>query len=198
MKLSITLPADLVAEVRDAAADSGLGVSGVIAAALRQVLAAAQPGTPRRALALDAEDNQAWAEDALALTAAPGRSSSGRHRSRRAAARAATGRHPFIAFPTRAAMSCAARTPRWSSRANECDGPARHRRADDQLLAFCRRSPAYLVAVTGSESGLDRDGFVKCDQPATLPVAVLGRRRGRLAPGVVEQLEVALRFVLEL
>ncbi len=59
-------------------------------------------------------------------------------------------------------------------------------------------APPYLVPVTGRESGLDRDGFAKCDQPATLPVAVLGPRRGRLAPGVLEQLDLALRFVLEL
>lgn len=59
-------------------------------------------------------------------------------------------------------------------------------------------SPAYLVAVTGRESGLDRDGFVKCDQPATLPVTVLGERRGRLAPDAVERLDAALRFVLQL
>lgn len=59
-------------------------------------------------------------------------------------------------------------------------------------------APPYLVAVTGRESGLDRDGFVKCDQPATLPVAVLGPRRGRLAPAVVERLDIALRFVLDL
>ena len=69
VKLSITLPEDLVTEVRDAAADSGLGVSGVIAAALRQALAAAQQERLDRALELDAEDNRAWAEDALALTA---------------------------------------------------------------------------------------------------------------------------------
>lgn len=69
VKLSITLPEDLVTEVRDAAADSGLGVSGVIAAALRQALASARQERLDRALALDEEDNRAWAEGALALTA---------------------------------------------------------------------------------------------------------------------------------
>jgi mRNA-degrading endonuclease toxin of MazEF toxin-antitoxin module len=58
--------------------------------------------------------------------------------------------------------------------------------------------PPYLVAVTGRESGLDRDGFVKADQPATLPVAALGPRAGRLAPAVIDRLDAALRFVLEL
>lgn len=69
VKLSITLPEDLVAEIRAAAADSRLGVSGVIAAAVRQALAVAEQDRLDRALELDAEDNRAWAEDALALTA---------------------------------------------------------------------------------------------------------------------------------
>lgn len=56
----------------------------------------------------------------------------------------------------------------------------------------------YLVAATRRESGLDRDGYVKCDQPATLPVAILGPRAGRLAPAAIERLDVALRFVLDL
>ena len=33
----------------------------------------------------------------------------------------------------------------------------------------------YHVAVPARESGLPRDGFVKCDQPVTLPVALLVR-----------------------
>ena len=59
-------------------------------------------------------------------------------------------------------------------------------------------TPPYLVAVARRESGLDRDGFAKCDQPATLPVVLLGPRRGRLAPGAIERLDAALRFVLGL
>lgn len=58
--------------------------------------------------------------------------------------------------------------------------------------------PPYLVAVSALDSGLDRDGFVKADQPATLPVVVLGPRAGRLAPAVLDQLDAALRFVLGL
>jgi hypothetical protein len=69
VKLSITLPEALVAEIRDAAAASGIGVSGVIAAAVRQALAAAEQARLDRALELDAEDNRAWAEEALATTA---------------------------------------------------------------------------------------------------------------------------------
>lgn len=59
-------------------------------------------------------------------------------------------------------------------------------------------APPYLVAVGARESGLDRDGFAKCDQPTTLPVVVLGPRAGRLAPGVLNRVDVALRFVLDL
>ncbi len=43
---------------------------------------------------------------------------------------------------------------------------------------------------------MDRDGYVKVDQPSTLPIVVLGRRAGRLSPQVIERLDVALRFVL--
>ncbi|HYN69287.1 MAG TPA: type II toxin-antitoxin system PemK/MazF family toxin [Candidatus Eisenbacteria bacterium] len=59
-------------------------------------------------------------------------------------------------------------------------------------------APPYLVAVGARESGLDRDGFAKCDQPATLPVVVLGPRAGRLNPATIERVDSALRFVLEL
>jgi len=59
-------------------------------------------------------------------------------------------------------------------------------------------SPPYLVAVTSRDSGLDRDGFVKCDQPATLPMAVIGPRVGRLNPIAAARVDGALRFVLEL
>ncbi len=59
-------------------------------------------------------------------------------------------------------------------------------------------APAYLVPVTAHESGLDRDGFAKCDQPATLPIVVLGPRAGRLTAAVIDRLDAALRFVLEL
>jgi mRNA-degrading endonuclease toxin of MazEF toxin-antitoxin module len=58
--------------------------------------------------------------------------------------------------------------------------------------------PPYLVPVGARESGLDRDGFVKGDQPATLPTAVLGPRAGRLSPAALGRLDAALRFVLEL
>ena len=69
VKLSVSLPADLVEELRAAAEESGLGVSGVIAAAIRGSLAAGAQAGLDRALALDAEDNEAWASAALVQTA---------------------------------------------------------------------------------------------------------------------------------
>ena len=68
-KLSISLPRDLVEQVRSAAAESGSTVSGVIAAALRRSIAASEQERLDEALTLDAEDNASWASDALALTA---------------------------------------------------------------------------------------------------------------------------------
>jgi len=59
-------------------------------------------------------------------------------------------------------------------------------------------APPYLVPATARASGLDRDGFVKCDQPTTLPVAVLGPRAGRLNPETIDRVDAALRFVLAL
>ena len=56
--------------------------------------------------------------------------------------------------------------------------------------------PPFLVPVTARESGLPRDGWIKCDQPATLPTSVLGPRVGRLSPAAIERLDTALRFVL--
>jgi hypothetical protein len=56
--------------------------------------------------------------------------------------------------------------------------------------------PPFLVRVTARESGLPRDGWIKCDQPATLPTSMLGPRVGRLSPAAIERLDAALRFVL--
>jgi mRNA-degrading endonuclease toxin of MazEF toxin-antitoxin module len=64
--------------------------------------------------------------------------------------------------------------------------------------AAARFRPPFLVAVTRKESGLNRDGWIKCDQPITLPTALLGPRAGRLVPAAVGRLDTALRFVLEL
>ena len=69
VKLSVSLPADLVEELRLAADETGLGVSGVIAAAVRGSLALAEQARLDRALALDADENEAWANAALAQTA---------------------------------------------------------------------------------------------------------------------------------
>ncbi len=58
--------------------------------------------------------------------------------------------------------------------------------------------PRYLVPVAAHEAGLSRDGFVKCDQPTTLPASLLGPKAGRLSPEAIERLGDALRFVLAL
>ncbi len=58
--------------------------------------------------------------------------------------------------------------------------------------------PPFLVEVVGRESGLPRDGWAKCDQPTTIPTALLGARAGRLSPAAIERVDAALRFVLGL
>jgi hypothetical protein len=68
-KLSISLPSELVEQVRLAAAEAGVSVSGVIAASLRRSIAGVDQERVDRALELDGEDNAAWANDALAITA---------------------------------------------------------------------------------------------------------------------------------
>lgn len=60
------------------------------------------------------------------------------------------------------------------------------------------RPRPHRVAVAARESGLDRDGWVKADQPTTVPASVLRGPVGRLAPEAVHRLDAALRFVLDL
>lgn len=60
-----------------------------------------------------------------------------------------------------------------------------------------RRRP-HRVAVARAESGLDRDSWVKADQPVTIPAVMLAGRVGRLAPAALERVDEALRFVLDL
>ena len=60
-KLSISLPTELVEVVRAAAEHSGLSVSATIAAAVRRTLGDAEQVRLDAALALDAEENVAWA-----------------------------------------------------------------------------------------------------------------------------------------
>ena len=61
VKLSVSLPQDVVDVVRAAAAETGLSVSATIAAALRRTLVDAEQARLDAALALDAEENVAWA-----------------------------------------------------------------------------------------------------------------------------------------
>ncbi len=56
----------------------------------------------------------------------------------------------------------------------------------------------HRVPVARAESGLDRDGWVKADQPSTVPATMLIGPIGRLAPAAIDRLDVALRFVLDL
>lgn len=58
--------------------------------------------------------------------------------------------------------------------------------------------PPYLVAVSGRESGLSRDGFAKCDQTMTFPTDWLRTPAGRLNPEAMDRVDAALRFVLAL
>jgi mRNA-degrading endonuclease toxin of MazEF toxin-antitoxin module len=56
--------------------------------------------------------------------------------------------------------------------------------------------PPYLVRVTRRDCGLDRDGWVKCDQVFTRPASWLGPKVGRLAPDALARVDASLRFVL--
>jgi hypothetical protein len=60
-KLSISLPTELLEVVRAAAAQSGESVSSTIAASLRRTLLDAEQARLDAALALDAEEDVAWA-----------------------------------------------------------------------------------------------------------------------------------------
>jgi hypothetical protein len=61
-KLSISLPADLLASIKDVADATGTPLSAVIAAALRRLVDEAEQVRLDRALQLDADENVAWAE----------------------------------------------------------------------------------------------------------------------------------------
>ena len=66
-KLSISLPTDLLEQVRLAATESGTSVSGVIAAALERAIVVADQERLDAALAAQNEENLAWAEAAAPL-----------------------------------------------------------------------------------------------------------------------------------
>jgi hypothetical protein len=61
VKLSISLPADVVEVVRAAAAEGRMTVSATIAAALRRTLGDAEQARLDAALEADADENLAWA-----------------------------------------------------------------------------------------------------------------------------------------
>jgi hypothetical protein len=68
-KLSISLPTDLVELVRASAAATGLSVSASIAASLRRTLEDAEQASLDRAIEAQNEENLAWAEAYLPITA---------------------------------------------------------------------------------------------------------------------------------
>ena len=68
-KLSITLPTELVEQVRAAAEASGTSVSGVIAAAVRSAIDRADLDRIDAALELQNDENRAWAEAFIDSTA---------------------------------------------------------------------------------------------------------------------------------
>ena len=68
-KLSISLPTELVEQLRVASSESGVSLSGVVAAVIRRSIASADQERLDRALELDAADNEAWANETLAMTA---------------------------------------------------------------------------------------------------------------------------------
>jgi hypothetical protein len=68
-KLSISVPTELVELVRESAEASGRTVSATIAASLYRTLEDAEQANLDRALEADAEENLAWAEAFLPITA---------------------------------------------------------------------------------------------------------------------------------
>jgi hypothetical protein len=70
VKLSVSLPADVVEVVRAAASESGLSVSATIAAALRRTLGDAEQARLDAALEADREESLAWAAATAAGNAA--------------------------------------------------------------------------------------------------------------------------------
>ena len=68
-KLSISLPTELLEEVREAATASGLSLSGAIAASLRRTLADAEQATLDAAIEAQNEENLAWGNAYLPIAA---------------------------------------------------------------------------------------------------------------------------------
>lgn len=68
-KLSISLPVALLEEVREAAAASGLTLSGAIAASLRKTLADAEQANLDAAIEAQNEENLQWARAYMPIAA---------------------------------------------------------------------------------------------------------------------------------
>jgi plasmid stability protein len=66
-KISISLPSELIDQVRSTAAESGLSVSAVIAAALRSTIASAEQTNLDAALEAQNDENLDWASAYLPI-----------------------------------------------------------------------------------------------------------------------------------
>jgi len=66
-KISISLPSELIDQIRSTAAESGLSVSAVIAAALRSTIASAEQANLDAALEAQNEENLDWANAYLPI-----------------------------------------------------------------------------------------------------------------------------------
>ena len=77
-KVSISLPSDLVEEVKAAAAKAGLTFSGAVAASLRRTLDDADQARLDAAIEAQNEENLAWSNAYAPITAKLWSSSSGR------------------------------------------------------------------------------------------------------------------------
>ena len=66
-KISISLPSELIDQIRSTAAESGLSVSAVIAGALRSTIASAEQANLDAALEAQNEENLDWANAYLPI-----------------------------------------------------------------------------------------------------------------------------------
>lgn len=67
------------------------------------------------------------------------------------------------------------------------------------VVPITRTTRSHLTEVAlGRECGLDHDSVASCDNIATVPAELFGRRRGQLGPVELRALATALRIALEL
>lgn len=59
-----------------------------------------------------------------------------------------------------------------------------------------RGSPTYVELQPGSESGLTKTSYAKCDQIYTLPLSELGSHKGKVSKTEIYQIGEALSLVI--